>query len=300
MKKSTIRKIGILSSLIFVLPLLSACDTVFAPKDPNAQRSSARSTSATSTYNLSDAEKEKLDDYEKVKKADAHRNLGNAYLQNGRHNMALAEFKSALQLTPGNYDLMYDIGLVYLLWNNPEDAIVYFEDVLAIRPDHAPAINSMGNAYLALKDYDQAILYYQKINDGMVYGTPYMPMANMGLAYFNKGDYAKAEECYKAALKMEPNYVNALVLLGQLQIETGNTQEALKNLQKAARLESSAPVVQYYLGQAYAKSGDRVQAATAFENALKTAPAESEVYERSADELRKLHMPVQAQVEATE
>lgn len=286
MRKSTIRKICILSSLLFILPFLSACNTVFAPKDPGASRT-PRSTSSSS---MSDSEQKQLDNYEKAQKAEGHRNLGNAYLENGRHNMALAEFKSALKLMPNDYELMYDIGLVYLLWSSPDEAIPYFEDVLALRPNYAPAINSLGNAYLAIKDYDRAIYYYEQIDDGMIYATPHMPVANMGLAYFYKGDYAKAEESYKTALKMEPDYINALVLLGQLQTETGDTKEAIKNLQKALRIEN-APIVKYYLALAYAKDGNKSQAAKYFSEVMSSSKEDSELYERAAEELRTLNAP---------
>lgn len=288
MKRSNLRKVSILSSLLFALALFNACDTVFAPKDPGSKRSNS-TTSTSSNNKVSSSDQKNLDNYEKAQKAEAHRNLGSAYLENGRHNMAIAEFKAALKLTPDDYDLMYDLGIVYLLWGNPEEAIPYFENVLAMRPNYAAAINSLGNAYLGVKDYDRAISYYEQINDEMLYGTPYMPMTNMGLAYFQKGDYAKAEECYKKALKMQPDYINALVLLGQLQIETGNTTEAHKNLQKAWRIEN-APIIKYYMGLAYTKEGNTGLAIKSFEEVMSISKEDSELYERAAQEIRKLGM----------
>lgn len=285
MKKFQLTKIGVLAALLPSLIVVAGCSSVFAPKDSTTGYK--RGSSSSSTIE----DQQNLDEYEKLQKAEAHRNMGNAYLRSGRHNMALNEFKAALRLIPDDVDTMYDIGLVYLLWNNPEEAIPYFDDVLKLRPNYAAAINSMGNAYLALKDYDRAIEYFDKINDKMLYATPYMPMTNKGLAYFYKGDYAMAEQSYKAALKVEPDYVNALVLLGQVQTETGNTKDALKALQKALRLDSS-PIVQYYLGVAYAKDGDRKNAIKAFETVLREAPIDSEVYEQSAIGLRNLQAPV--------
>lgn len=298
MKKFQLNRIGVLIGLTVALMLFAGCGTVFAPKDSSSSGSErntifSSSSSSTSSRTMSTEEEKALSDYERIQKAEAHHNLGTAYLRSGRHNMALAEYKAALKLMPKDYNIMYDIGLVYLLWNNPEEAIPYFENVLELKPDYAAAINSLGNAYLSMQDYDSAIAYYDQISDEIIYATPYMPMANKGLAYFNKGDYAKAEECYKAALKMEPEYINALVLLGQLQTETGNTKEALKNLQKAMRIES-APVVQYYLAMAYVQDGDKNNAIKNLESILRVAATDSEIYEKSANELRKLRAPVEA------
>lgn len=281
MKYFSIREICILVSLLFILSFFTACGTT-----SNQNTSGSRTRGATGNVILSDEENSQLDIYERAKKAEGHRNLGNAYLESGRHNMALAEFKSALKLIPNDYELMYDIGLVYLFWSRPDEAIPYFEDVLALKPNYAPALNSLGNAYLGIKDYDRAISYYEQINDEMIYATPYMPLANTGLAYFYKGDYAKAESYYKQALKIEPDYINALVLLGQLQTETGDTKSALKNLQKALRIQD-APIIKYYLACAYLKSGDRAMATKYFSDTMSSSKEDSDLYELAAAGLRQ-------------
>lgn len=291
MKYFSIREICILVSLLFILTSLTACGTT------SSQNSSgSRTRGASGNTVLSDEDYSQLDIYERAKKAEAHRNLGSAYLESGRHNMALAEFKSALKLIPNDYELMYDIGLVYLFWNRPDEAIPYFEDVLALKPNYAPALNSMGNAYLGIKDYDRAISYYAQIDDEMIYATPYMPLANTGLAYFYKGDYAKAESYYKQALKIEPDYINALVLLGQLQTETGDTKAAIKNLQKALRIQN-VPIVKYYLACAYLKDGDRAMATKYFSDTMTASKEDSELYELAATGLRLASIPANSFME---
>ena len=290
--------------------VLGGCSTVFAPKDGSSGRgsggglfssssgssgssgSSNKNTNGTTTPSkpeLSPDEQKIMDEYERIQKAEAQRNLGNAYLRGGKYGAAVAEFKAALLLVPRDYDLMYDIGLVYLMWNNPEEAIPYFENCLKLNDDYGPAINSLGNAYLMLGEYDKAISYFQKINETILYATPHMPLTNMGLAYYKKGDYVKAEQCYREALKIEPDFVNALVLLGELQLQKGSAREALRNLQRAVRLDDSA-VVQYYLGLAYVANGDRANAAKMFENILNTTKSDLEVYLRAEEELEKLTM----------
>lgn len=286
----------LLLSLLLAFSLLVGCSVVFAPKDmpPGSAKSSSSGGNKSNTPaskpppKLSTDEQKNMNEYEKYQKAENHKNLGAAYLRSNRHNQALAEYKQALQLVPNDYDLMYEIGLVYLTWNNPEDAIPYFEDTLALRPNYGPAINSLGNAYLAMKQYDMAISYYNQIDDTIIYVTPHLPLTNTGIAYFQKGDYAKAEEYYNRALKIEPDYINALVLLGQLQLQTGKNQEALKNLIKANRLQS-APVIKYYLAKAYVATGNKAEAEKLYKEILAEALPETEVYQESQAELNRLN-----------
>lgn len=295
-------KLSLLVVLVTFGFLLSGCSTVFAPKDGSSGRSgsgsgglsgsSGRSTSGTTTPtkpDLGSDEQKIMDEYERIQKAEAQRNLGNAYLRSGKYGAAVAEFKAALQLVPKDYDLMYDIGLVYLMWNNPEEALPYFENCLKLNDDYGPAINSLGNAHLMIGDYDKAISYFGRIDDGMLYATPHMPLTNMGLAYYKKGDYVKAEQCYRDALKIEPDFTNALVLLGELQLKNGDSRGALRSLQRAVRIDDSA-VVKYYLGLAYVANGDRANAAKMFESILSTTKSDLEVYMRAEEELEKLTM----------
>lgn len=306
MRNSRFCLIAVLLCFAFVL---SGCSTVFAPKEgssrsgggllgslgssssPSGSSGSKNNTGMTTSTKpeLTSDEQKILDEYERIQKAEAYRNLGNAYLRSNKHSAAIAEFKNALALVPKDYDLMYDIGLVYLMWNNPEEAIVYFKDCLVLNDDYGPAINSLGNAYLMLGQYDNAIAQFVRINDGMLYATPHMPMTNMGLAYYKKGDYAKAEQYYREALKMEPDFANALVLLGELQLNNGDAKGALRSLQRAARVDNSA-VVKYYLGLAFVANGDQANAAKQFESILRTTKPDLEVYIRAEEELEKLTM----------
>lgn len=290
MKKSRKRLICSLICLALALPLISGCVSPGAKKDP-APGSGSSIGSSMPGDELTPEQRERLDQYERTKKAESHRNMGNAYLSSGKHSAALAEYRAALKLTPDDYNLLYETGLVYLVGNNnPNEAINYFTRVLELKPAYGPAINSMGNAYLMLEKYDEAIKYYDQIDENIIYATPYMPMTNKGLAYYKKGDLVQAERCYKRALQMEPNYVNAMVLLSELQMETGRNKEALQSLQRASRLNSSA-AIKYYLGLAYMKNDNAKEAGKIFEEIMQNAPLDSELYIKSAEALRKLNAP---------
>jgi Tfp pilus assembly protein PilF len=141
--------------------------------------------------------------------AEAIRNLGEAYLAGGNLTAALRELKRAEGIDPDDHITQFDIGLVYLYRERYDQAIQYLQRAITLKPDFAPAINSLGNAYLSKGEWDKAIETYQRIIEDVFYGTPHFALSNMGLAYYQKKDYAEAEKQFQEALKMNPDFVNA-------------------------------------------------------------------------------------------
>ena len=70
----------------------------------------------------------------------------------------------------------------------------------------------------------------------------------------------KAQQVLMSALTLEPDQPAALYALGRCQLEQGQVAEASKNLEKAARINRRLPKIDYYLGLAYGKNNQLVDA----------------------------------------
>jgi Tfp pilus assembly protein PilF len=196
-----------------------------------------------------------LDDHSKAS-AEATRNVGEAYLGGGNLTAALRELKRAEGMDPSDHLTQFDIGLVYFYRERYDQAIQHFERALQLRPEFAPAINSLGNAYSAKGDWDKAIATYNRILEDVFYGTPHFALSNMALAYYNKGDYHEAEKHYLEALKMYPDFVNALAGLAATYMATGRYEDAISKLERAIRKEPKMPYLHLELGKAYEAGGN--------------------------------------------
>ena len=69
-------------------------------------------------------------------------------------------------------------------------------------------------------------------------------------------------------VRRDPNYVDALQILGDHYTQRGRISEGLKVDERLARLEPGNPLVFYNLACSYSLSGDIDQAANALEKAL--------------------------------
>ncbi len=185
---------------------------------------------------------------------------GEAYLNEGNLIAALREFKRAEALNPDDPVTHYDLGLVYYYRERYDQAVEHFEQAIKLKPDYAPAVNSLGNVYAAQQKWDKAIEAYERIVDDAFYGTPYFPLSNMGLAYYHKKDYLKAEKSFLEALKLSPEFVNALGGLGTTYVAMGRYAEAAVKLEKAVKKDPKSPHLRLELGRAYAGMGEKQKA----------------------------------------
>jgi len=255
------------ASLFVLILCLSAC-TASTPPGPNTPTE------------IASGERNKA-------AAEATRNVGEAYLGGGNLTAALRELKKAESLDPEDHITQYDIGLVYFYRERYDQAIPHFEKAIQLKPDFAPAINGLGNSYSAKGDWDKAIEAYQKIIEDVFYGTPHFALSNMALAYYQKGDYVRAEKNFLEALKLSPDFVNALAGLATTYMAQGRYEEAAQKLERAVRKEPKLPQLHLELGKAYRGLGDPARARDEFQKAAQLAP-DSPLAEQAQRELKAL------------
>jgi tetratricopeptide (TPR) repeat protein len=204
--------------------------------------------------------------------AEATRNVGEAFLVEGNLIGALREFKKAEAMNPDDPITHYNLGLVYYYRERYDLAIQHLERVLKLRPNYAPAHNTLGNVYAARQEWDKAIAAYDRVIEDAFYATPFYPLSNMGLAYYHQKDYAQAEKHFLEALKLKPDFVNALAGLGMTYNATGRYSLAVGRLEAALKKEPKSPHLHFELGRACIGLGETEKARAAFAKTVELAP----------------------------
>ena len=225
---------------------------------------------------------------EDKKKADAARNLGEAHLREGNLPVALRELIKAQKLNPNDAVVYNDLGLVYMAKERPDVAVEEFRKALKLNPDYSLAKNNLGSAYLVLKEWDKAIPVLEDVTGDLLYATPHFPLANLGWAYYNKGDYGKAEKYLTEALDLEPEFLVAKVNLGRTYLATGRLHEALNLFEEAAKTNPRDPALLYEMGKTYRLLGNYNNAILALKGAIEYAE-DSDLAVKAADELKKVY-----------
>jgi len=225
---------------------------------------------------------------EDKKKATAAVNLGEAYLGAGNYTAALSELLKAEKLNPNNPLLHNDLGLVYLAKEKPDLAVTHFKKAVQLKPDYSLAKNNLGSAYLVRKEWDKAIVVLEDVTGDMLYATPHYPLANLGWAYYNKGEYGKARKYLKEALELQPDFFVAQLNLGRTDLATGQVHNALAMFESAAQLNPKDPALLLELGRTYRLLGDYNNARIALKGAIELTE-DSKLAVEASEELNKIY-----------
>ena len=188
--------------------------------------------------------------------AEASRNLGEAYLREGKYSAALRELLKAEAITPEDYFLQFDLGLVYLYKGDTDKAIYHFKKSLAIKDDYGPARNGLGNAYAEKREWDKAIEQYEIVTSNLMYATPQFPYSNLGIAYYHKKEYELSEQYFKKALDIMPDFDRALYGLAQTYIATGRISQAVETLEFAVDKHPENARMHFELAETYKRKRD--------------------------------------------
>ncbi|WP_420345271.1 tetratricopeptide repeat protein [Pelagibius sp.] len=135
---------------------------------------------------------------------EAYINRGNARVDTGDIDGALADMQAVIDLDPDDPLAYFNRGDAYLKLDKPERAIAEFSRSIELDPNYAPSYSMRGSVYslvdkhaLALADHDRALSLEPK-DAVMLY--------NRALSLFFAQDYERALTDLDAALRVRASY----------------------------------------------------------------------------------------------
>jgi tetratricopeptide (TPR) repeat protein len=149
-----------------------------------------------------------------------------------------------------------------------------------------------GDILMARKMYREAI-------DTFAEGNPKDPVLlnKTGIAYHQLLQFEKAQKCYEQAIKLKPNYHEAINNLGTIHYARKNYRRAISQYRKALKISPDQASVHSNLGTAYFARNQLDKALEEFRTALRLDPEVFEhhstygvmLQERSVQDRAKYH-----------
>jgi tetratricopeptide (TPR) repeat protein len=157
---------------------------------------------------------------------DIHALLGEALVDQKEYAEALGEYRKALAINPNQQHIHFLAGLALVRQGTPAEAAQEFR--AALKLDAADVTSKYHLAY--------SLIQMQQQRDAM-------PLL-------------------REVIAQDPKYADAYYQLGKLQLEDGNAQEAVSNLETGTRLSPDSDYIHYQLALAYrresrAEDGER-------------------------------------------
>jgi len=146
--------------------------------------------------------------------SNTHYNLGFALAQRDNHDGAIAEYRKAIALWPGNSVARFWLGDALAHKGEHDGAIAEYRKVIALDPRNPSSHMRLGIALVEKGDYGGAITEYQKA----IALEPHQPGAHnhLGYALMRKGEYDGAIAEYRQAIALEPDDAGARYNLDRL------------------------------------------------------------------------------------
>jgi lipopolysaccharide biosynthesis regulator YciM len=149
---------------------------------------------------------------------------------------AISSMNDLLKRFPRDKHILYMTGEWLLLQEDDDRARSMLEGVLQIDPNFPAALNRLGYVYISTGTPDPA----KAINSLKHYGEvePNSPNPHDSLAEIFRftGNDSAAIEQYKAALKVDPKFVNSQEGLGGTRVLMGDFNNALKEYDRAIQI----------------------------------------------------------------
>jgi type IV pilus assembly protein PilF len=168
-----------------------------------------------------------------TKQAIAHTNLGAAYFQEQKLEIALEEFKIAIDYDP-NYAQAYNgLGLVEATLGQTKKANDAFSRSIQLDPTNSQSQNNYGNFLCGNGHHLESIPHFLEAVKNPLYSTPNLAYTNAGICAMRGGDSNNAEKYFIDALKIQPLTHVAAYHLASIQFKRGEATKAQATLQNS-------------------------------------------------------------------
>ncbi len=216
--------------------------------------------------------------------AEAHNNLGLAWRQLGDLEVAAACYRRTLQVRPDFAEAYNNLGNVLHDQGKRDEAVACYQRALQLKPDYADAHNNLGNVFQDQGKPDEAMACYQRaleLNPGFA-----EVHNNLGNVFKDRAKLDEAMASYQRALRLNPDYADAHNNLGNVFKDRGKPDEAAKCYRRALELKPDYARAHYNLGLVYHDRGDLDEAVACYRQALKRDPAYAQAHNNLGNALK--------------
>jgi len=153
-------------------------------------------------------------------------------MQRGDLSEAKAKIDRALGQDPKNASVRYVAGMLYSRINEVHKADSFYAEAVNLEPRNGDYVNGYAAFLCSHKFYTKGEKMALKIADDPLYKAPYMALLNAGNCALDDGRPNKAEEYFRSALKLQPNFSPALLQMAELELKGTNYLSARAFLER--------------------------------------------------------------------
>jgi tetratricopeptide (TPR) repeat protein len=202
--------------------------------------------------------------------------MAQARLANNETDKAVGNLNQALNLNPSYPDAILSLAEIQIQKGDVASAIVSLQQLTQQQPQIVPAQLLLADAYRAQGRLDSAIQIYTKLE--MAYPqNPQFPFL-LGTALLQQKKNAEAHMEFDEALRLSPNYFPALEQLVDLDLMEKQYTVAQQLVQQKIMQNPKGVALQLLLANVLVARGDTNQAESALSKAIELKPDAQQAY----------------------
>ena len=197
--------------------------------------------------------------------------LARGHLLNKEEALALDNLKKAVSINPRYKEALDLILNFYIRDKFYDDAIGLVKEIVGKDPENLLAISRLGDLYLIKGDIEGAGNTFRQLQEK----APENPegFIKMGLVYGKKKDYAAAERELERALALQPENINILTKIVELQMFFKKPDAALKKCRDQIKKAPSAePGIRMLMSGIYSAQKKYTEAEDQIKKVLELKP----------------------------
>ncbi len=203
---------------------------------------------------------------------DARQLVGVIAHQTGRHELAVKEIATAIQLDNTRFWFFLNLGAALEATGRTADAIVAYRETLRLNPQNSTAHANLGNALRNSGQLNEAVESYRQalaLDANNLAATN-----NMGSTLLMLGRSPEAAVAFESATKIDPTSAIAHCNWANSVHDQGKFDEAIVHTRRAIEIDPKLSSAHLNLGCALLQEGEYEEARQEFATAYQLAPTD--------------------------
>ncbi len=215
----------------------------------HVEKTAVRNSAATNWPEASDAGLARVGKQRQTEASAAELNAAaNNLLKSGDAAAAVRAYKKALELTPNDEDLHYNLGIAYVRMGDFTNAESEYREALKLLPDYPEVHNNLGNLLLRTGRLSEAEEQFtEAVKELPEYAQAHN---NLGIVRQRQKMTNEALLCFQKAVELDTNYWEARFNLAVSYLQRQEREKGIEQLKEVLRVNPSSEMAQRLLQQA--------------------------------------------------
>lgn len=197
------------------------------------------------------------------------------HLREGRADLAVEDFKKAVDQDDKNPYYLKGLGQAYAQQRKFKEAVEAFRKSLVLSPYFVDVRNDLGMALILSGKREEGRKEFVTAYEDPTNPTPEISARNLGQAYLEDKNYPEAIQWFRSAIARNRVYADPYLGLAEALVASGRLEEAVSQLEAGVREAPNDPAMLTGYGQMLLKAGRFTEARVQLEAAIKKDPSGS-------------------------